>query len=1065
MKATARAIPLFLAQGFTVKVAQTSAEDPDAYFREGKDDLRELDWMDWVYQQQQTEDESPAAQAKVIRAVQEYIEALPFDLDQQLYQARLEELSGIQAQPSKPAIKEAFTPLSGVENWKYYEALRAQLNLAHSPDFESNDRGELIVSYKNIMDKPVRKTISGKKETIKRNITQGHEVFSIYIPQKFRAWRMATNREPIGQQPLFIVQGELNAYMLDQMGIFCVGISHRLSFLTKKTTTRLNSTMNQVLQQDFQTVVYLAPGEMFHLPKARKKASENPYAAQNAGAIAEDYVEVMRKLKETMPAVNLFLAHLRTSEEGYDQKDWVGNILKVVIPFMQEGPEFAQDRTVYEIHEDEGAQWVEQKVQVGLKEQFASLFLGKLRKSSAGLLAIHNIGDQNINAYQKILYIDSPQHFFDFYGYEKLGEKFQLGKNLYEVDREGQVKLSDISTDFLMVKEEDGRYWAKEKGYWNPISDFTIQPVLKILGSHPFVLALIKTTYHVEYNIVLDSKLLLSPDQFHLRVFGLANCYWHGSPSQLRHMHQLVFHNIRIAHMVEQLGHQRVRGDKGSIDFYALGNGIITYDEGFKPVNDEGILQYAGQTFFLPAEAEYRLSDDRDEIYEAHQKFAFEAGTIGEADYLRLMFDVHGEAQAHVGIAFVLMSLYRDIVYKGSSYVIPNCFFQGESGSGKSTLRKSMSALFGQTPTVMINANPTSASVGSLPFQVENGFVVMEEFNVFIMVQSGQKEFINLSKALYDGKTRSRRQDAHSDRLSNKPAKACLLALGQEHFYTYDEAVNNRFCVVEWPQDPPRNLEAYEKLTKVVEPEGLGHILEAWLMHRAVIQENYAQAFKVVEKELRKRIGTRKVLDRLIQNWAILTTPLLILIKKGLIRYPWSVTKVLDHAEASIISHAKKAIKQGILGEFWAFIAQEYGRSIDHTMVFVYEPSGKTPEVRIRFKPLLGMFKAHLKRMGDNSIQLPSEQNLKNKVLKHPAFNQESNTVMGYIKDKEGRIKMLHKQLENGKIESRPALATRKCLRFDKVKLEAHEGIQLVEIDYGMVEVGGEGLELPPVNN
>ncbi|MEL6732849.1 MAG: DNA primase [Bacteroidota bacterium] len=257
IKATARAIPLFLAKGFNVKIATTSASDPDAYFTDQKKDLVEVDWMEWAYQHHVPQDGTPTEQAQGIREVEEYIQQLPFELDQRLYKKKLKELSGIEEQTiTIEETKEAISTLKGKQNWTYYCELRERLGLAHSPDFEANDKGELIVSYKNIMDKPVRKAIGGKKQAVIRNITRGEEVFSVYVPHKFRTWRMDNEREKISQ-PLFIVHGELNAYLLDQMGIFCVGISHRLSFLSKKNSTRLSSTMRQVLEQDFGTVIYL----------------------------------------------------------------------------------------------------------------------------------------------------------------------------------------------------------------------------------------------------------------------------------------------------------------------------------------------------------------------------------------------------------------------------------------------------------------------------------------------------------------------------------------------------------------------------------------------------------------------------------------------------------------------------------------------------------------------------------------------------------------------------------------------------------------------------------------
>ncbi|WP_289030822.1 DNA primase, partial [uncultured Algoriphagus sp.] len=782
-KAILKHIPLLLSEGMNVKVVDMDEDDPDDFLQtNGKGMMARRietapDWLPWVIEHLQAQmGSTPADQAKVIDEVDRIIRHIPWDITQDLYRKEAAQL--LDVEPSMVKSKEKAVP--GAANklqrrdWDWYLNLCLQSRFEVSADFSRLADGHLSVEYRDLKGEPYRITQDGKKLYASRDITANGKVAAVYIPPRLREYFSQKEKSSVAGVPLFLVEDEVTAWMLDSIGMFAIGIPARDGFLQSRNSKKLQGMLRQVLGQGFRHVIYLASGEMFSLPP--KKGKDKPYRNVDAGLIAGDYVEVMKALKEGFGEVNAYLLHA-IGGEWFSQTE-PRPIEKLILGLF-----------------DGSFSWNKQE-QNRLEAELTRELYQMLNQKESDLFVIHNISDTNLNYYKKIVHLHDPQAFFDFHGIEKLKDEFQLGKHLFEVNRDNEVKVKQAAVDYQLVEELDGSYWARTKGGMQQISDFVIHPVLKIKGNIPWVLAQIEDRFGITYDIVLDHKLLLNADQFHLRIYGVADCFFHGTNSQLRHLQQMIFKRMPQAYMMDRLGHQEVRQAGGKLSFYATGNGLITYDEGFLSVNEKGLVDYQGETFFLPAESGFELSDDRDEIYATHQKFSYESSGAKYEDWIQLFFKVHQRDAAHLGFSFYLMSLYRDVIYKVLG-IHPNCYFQGETGTGKTTLRKSLSRLFGESPTIFCNDNPSVAAVGSLGLQASNALVILEEFNIFKLANNKQDWIIDIAKAFYDGKSRTTRQSAQNDFLKNKPIKAALLTCGQEPFYQYDEAVNNRFVMVE----------------------------------------------------------------------------------------------------------------------------------------------------------------------------------------------------------------------------------------------------------------------------
>ena len=311
-KAALKHIPVLLSEGMNVKVLSLEGEDPDSFLiKYGADALSEkintaLDWLPWTIGAMKDLHQigvSPSAKAELIRKIDQYIRHIPWDITQELYRKEAAKLLEVSAEMVKQPEKLGLSS-SGKRDWAWYQKLIMKSSLQFCPDFFRTEQGDIRVEYRDLIGKPYRIIVSGEKRAASRNITKDGKVQAVYIPPRLREYFSESEdlRSPVSGVPLFLVQDEITASLLDSIGVFAIGLPRRDSFLQKKNSKKLHGLLRQVIGKGFRHVVYLASGEMFSLPK-KKGAGDKPYKSVDSGQIARDYIEVMKGLKESLGTV------------------------------------------------------------------------------------------------------------------------------------------------------------------------------------------------------------------------------------------------------------------------------------------------------------------------------------------------------------------------------------------------------------------------------------------------------------------------------------------------------------------------------------------------------------------------------------------------------------------------------------------------------------------------------------------------------------------------------------------------------------------------------------------
>jgi DNA primase catalytic core len=1020
VKAAIRALPIAISEGMQVQVVTLpDGQDPDEIIKKkGITTMSDLlanaqDGVSWWISLQEMK--SPAQQAQVARECAELIRQFPFSLDQELYAAQAAKLLGIpeqsmlrelglQANSEKKSPKKAKTP------WELHQDFLQEAGFPQNPDFEETKQGKIKVHFYDPAGEPVSISVQkGRKAPATWTIGSSLPPWAVYLPPGLRDFLTQENR--MQGLPLFLTDVE-TAYYLDCAGICAAGLPTREHFVTGKNSKKLSPMVKACLALGFKRVVYLAPWEMFQLPSNRK-GSERPYESRDAAQISQQYVSTLLRLKEAFGEVPVHLIHPRHDQDVLPaESDWQR--------------EFVLACASMRIFEDPRA---DHKPRMDMLADMASEFNFAIHTSyDSELLEAWPISDMTKPAFERILFLHQPQAFFNFHGIEKLGDKFQMGKYLYEVDRDNQVSMTDVSQDRLAVIEQDGKYWADTKTGSKPISNFTITPHLKILGGNPYILASFNLGTK-SYDAVLDSEVLLSADKLYILAVGMGDLSFKGNNAQWREVQELIFRNLPAAKLQDKLGWQAVNSKESC---FVFGDGVITSRGEFLPVDSQGLVNVSDQTLYLPAKSSFQLSKEHEKDYAFHRSFEYSPGETSWLDYQLKFFTAHGKS-AHPTLAYTLATLYRDIAYQKKKH-FPNLCLLAPSGRGKSTLVDSVKHIFGGAlPDINLENSPTKAVVGSHPRQITNAPVVVKEFNVHKLIQKGEKWSVDMIKGWYDGMSRATRRSAHNEFVRNDPISAGVICEAQFDFYQYDEAVNNRFIFEEMPE---RKLDARVLAElKIIEARGVTHFLPEWITYRQLIAEKYADEQLETEIELRDRTRSTRVLARIVENWAMVITPLLILIKAGKIEYPLSPKAILDDAAEHIIDHARKALQKGILSEWWDFIITMYGKNgwLDDRNVFFYE---KENEVRIHFPSAYQLFKKFISQSGDRSITVPSKTELEKKLMDPvQGFKEKTvNAAMGYKRQNimgSERIKI--KELYGRRV---PELDCRTCLRFDNAILK-----------------------------
>ncbi|WP_339791140.1 DNA primase [uncultured Imperialibacter sp.] len=412
--------------------------------------------------------------------------------------------------------------------------------------------------------------------------------------------------------------------------------------------------------------------------------------------------------------------------------------------------------------------------------------------------------------------------------------------------------------------------------------------------------------------IEIPSDALVSPDKFRSNLINRGSYHWHGSKVHLDMLISSFLREFPKGHELKNLGWQ----NEG---FFAYYNSCYIPDKDSpgktKEYNEAGLVQVDNRYYFSPASSSI-FQDERknNDQFEKDRQLFYQPPLITFNDWMKKMKQAYGN-HAFAGIPYVLVSLFRDIVYSIDNNC-PHLYCYGESKSGKSKFGESVANAFFKDLKPFSMASGTDAAFAASLDRFCNCPMLFNEFDENAI----KEERFQAVKTAFDGEGRERLGGGANRKRSNTQKINCTMVLMGQYLSTKDDnsvigrSILENFKLV--PNRPEGQTKAYQEL-KYLEKKGLAGMLTELLPYRYYIEKEYYDQFHNVFKALGSRIRDRKKLydERVLRNYSALAT--MVRIFSQWFTFPFTYQEYLDWAEEKVIYLTKLMSESDILKDFW----------------------------------------------------------------------------------------------------------------------------------------------------
>ncbi|PNP95547.1 DNA primase [Hoylesella timonensis] len=452
---------------------------------------------------------------------------------------------------------------------------------------------------------------------------------------------------------------------------------------------------------------------------------------------------------------------------------------------------------------------------------------------------------------------------------------------------------------------DHGKYFSTtEKGGVIEWSNFTLTPLFHI--KDPLMakrLFLLTNELGIKEIIEMEQEDLISLQKFRQKLESLGNFIWKVGEKELIKLKCFLYEKTETAAQFKQLGWNK----KG---FYAFGNGIY-YGGKFSEVNEYGIVHLDEKgNYYLPAFSQ--IYKENTDYFRFERQFVhFNFSMILLRDFTRQLFLVFGD-NGKIGFCFYLATLFRDIITLTTrSFPILDLF--GPKGSGKSELGHTLMSFFVIDNIPPNIQNSTIPALNDTVAAAANALVHIDEYKNGI--DTAKIEFI---KGLWDGTGRTRMNMTTDKKKETTAVDAGVIISGQE-MPTTDIALFSRLIFLSFPKsdftdDEKKN---YQRLL-MMRSKGMTHLTLQLLTHRELFVKAFYDQYHLILDDVNKRLGSRNVIDRIVQNWVVPLTAFRCL--EGKLDLPLSYSEVLNITVEGIIHQNMECKTNDELGSFWRMV-------------------------------------------------------------------------------------------------------------------------------------------------
>ena len=405
-------------------------------------------------------------------------------------------------------------------------------------------------------------------------------------------------------------------------------------------------------------------------------------------------------------------------------------------------------------------------------------------------------------------------------------------------------------------------YNPKEKSH-TELTNFQITPIFHIRsGTDSRHLIEVDNGYKKAVMDV-ESKLMVSPDLMLQKCVGEGNFVILANKLQFLRISMKLLQEFRECLEVKSLGWQHY-------GFYAFVNGIFIPGEGFKQLDEWGVIDVEQKNFLIPAaSAVYRTTvSTEDDPYENDRPLEYVPAKVSFDMWVDKIQEVFME-KGLTGAAYAILSSFRDIAFAIDNN-FPHLYAFGEKSSGKSAWAQSVSNFFYKHRAPFQLPSGTDYAFFRYMGNFKNAVAFLNEFDE----KTTKPEWFQAIKGVFDGEGRQRGSMTNRGKTETMKVDCGLVLAGQYLVTQDDNSVVTRSIIESFSERQLTNDErALFTELREMEEEGLTGLLCELLSHRKYFKDEYRNIFTETVKTWKSQYnGGATFNQRLMQNWAHLYT-------------------------------------------------------------------------------------------------------------------------------------------------------------------------------------------------
>lgn len=395
------------------------------------------------------------------------------------------------------------------------------------------------------------------------------------------------------------------------------------------------------------------------------------------------------------------------------------------------------------------------------------------------------------------------------------------------------------------------------------------------------------------------------------------------------------------------------------------------------------------QFYYLPFADKQNLRMDEKDYTDHKRFFLIQNDKIDFKKWCKLMPDVYGP-NGTLSVGYYIMSLFRDVVYKGNNFYSPLLNMFGPPQQGKSTAARSICRMWGEThgEEEGINLN-TDTSSGIMEYinKFSNAIIWVNELSRNLKKEREVK--IEMMKTLAGGSGRKTRTTKAYNTKNEK--NSCGAILSGQDSPSFDPGLHDRVIPLKF-DGQHRNPEKFDELKKLENKGYCTQITADLLQYRSLLEVNYQPYSKAFTKELKDRLklmikdGEIDAMpdDRIILNIVSISVPVKIFMEKTGLQFAFSFDEFFELCLKNIKYKSEIKATTNEVAQFFSVLS---GSDIIEGIHYKFqkEKDGKT-KLFIRLRAIMPLYRMAASRQQMSPF---GENDIKDMLLMHRSTQNE----------------------------------------------------------------------------